>query len=260
MAVGLCWQTSENSTPPLIFLGDFETPATGTDRLGTADREAALSRTRLVTYPDLVRAGGHALQVTLDRAAGDHRTDFYVQDIGGRFRVGREYWYGFSVRFPEDWQPDRLNELFVQWVRSTARPMGPQLALYLNGEDYVLRKRWDPDPNDDVLEVEYKNVWRGPVLPDRGRWVDWVVHINWSKGDDGLVEVWKDGESVVRHVGPNMYNDGEDRAPYFKFGLYKWPWQKTPEEEPSPVTRRTLVFDEIRIGDASAGRAGVSPP
>jgi len=143
---------------PLIFEGGFETAERGVGRLGAANLEAALARTRLVTAP--VRAGRHALEITLERGGGDHRTDFYIQDIGGRFKVGREYWFGFSVWFPEDWQTDTLNELFVPWVRTTRTPAGPQLAIYLNGESYVVRKRWDPDPADGTAEVEYENLWR----------------------------------------------------------------------------------------------------
>ena len=145
-------------------------------------------------------------------------------------------------------------------MRSTANPAGPQLALYVNGEDYVLRKRWDPRPDDGEQEVEHANLWRQSVLPDRGRWVDWVFHIRWSKGEDGLVEVWRDRERVHRSAGPNCYNDGDDQAPYFKFGLYKWPWKETEDEAPSVVSSRRLHFDEIRIGDARADLDRVSPP
>jgi len=198
--------------------------------------------------------------VSLDRASGEHRTDFYVRGLGGRSVLGREYWYGFSVRFPEDWEPDTQNELFVQWVRTTKTSAGPQLALYVNGADYVLRKRWDPEPGGGVQAVERANLWRGSILADRGQWVDWVARIRWSTGGDGSLELWKDGASVLRHAGPNCHNDGGDEAPYFKFGLYKWPWQQTAEEAPSVVSSRRLWFDEIRIGDARASFEAVSPP
>lgn len=234
--------------PSLVFLGDFETEARGVGRLGTADLKEALARTKLVTSP--VRAGRHALEVNLDRASGKHRTDFYIRDIGGRFKVGREYWYGFSVRFPEDWEPDEQNELFVQWVRTTKNPAGPQLAIYVNRKHYVIRKRWA----GNVAEL-----WRGPVRPDRGKWVDWVARVKWSEGKDGETEVWKNGVRIVHDTGPNCYTDGDGKAPYFKFGIYKWPWRKPAAETPSSVTKRRLHFDEIRIGDATASFDSVSP-
>lgn len=98
------------------------------------------------------------------------------------------------------------------------------------------------------------------AVADRGAWVDWVVRVKWSTGHDGQLEVWKDGARVLRDAGPNCYNDGDDQAPYFKFGLYKWPWLASAELAPSDVSQRRLYFDEIRIGDATAGFDAVSPP
>ena len=157
----------EGRTPPVRLIAelDFDHPRRGTNRLGTADLEAALGRTRLVSSP--TRSGRAALEVSLERASGAHRTDFYVRGLSARSKLGREYWYGFSVCFPEDWEPDTQSELFVQWVRTTRTPRGPQLALYVSGEEYVLRKRWDPDPADGRQAVEYANLWRGSILADR---------------------------------------------------------------------------------------------
>jgi len=242
---------------PLLAELTFETPRRGTDRLGTAGLEAALGRTRVVRSP--VRNGRASLEVSLDRASGEHRTDFYLRGLGERSRVGGESWYGFSVRFPEDWEPDTQNELFAQWVRTTETPSGPQLALYVIGEDCVLRKRWDRDPDDGASEIRHADLWRGSLLADRGRWIDWVLRVRWSKGADGSLELWKDGTSLVRDTGPNCYNDGGDEAPYFKFGIYKWPWAQPPGETPSTVAARRLHFDEIRVGDASASFEAVSP-
>lgn len=140
----------------LIFEGGFESDVDGVERLGTSDREKALSRTRVVSSP--ARSGNGGLEVNLDRSSGAHRTDFYLTNIGGRFKVGREYWHGFSVYFPEDWQPDTQNELFAQWVRTTRKTGGPQLAFYINGENLVIRKRWDPRPDDGRQEIKYANL------------------------------------------------------------------------------------------------------
>jgi len=151
--------------PGLIFTGDFETG--GMEPYGDS-RDYTVQKTAIVDEP--VRAGEHALMVTLDRIAHAemtrHRTDFWLRGMGESALQGRDYWYGLSTFMPEDWQPDTQGELFVQWVLGSLPAIdvgGPSLAIYIYGEGYCLRKRWGPG-----MET-YKNLWRGDVLADRGR-------------------------------------------------------------------------------------------
>ena len=85
-------------------------------------------------------------------------------------------------------------------------------------------------------------------------WTDWVVHARWSFRDDGLLEIWKDGEKIIEQHGPNTYND--QRGMYFKIGIYKPPWDKPVK---SDVDRRVVVHDEIRIAGPGARYADVAP-
>ena len=57
--------------------------------------------------------------------------------------------------------------------------------------------------------------------------------------------------------GPNCFND--KTGPFFRFGLYKWPWRYTRDKHPSRTEHRVLYYDEIRIGDANAGYELVAP-
>jgi hypothetical protein len=234
----------------LLFVGDFE--RRGLDPYGDSGIERTLTKARLVESP--VRSGRRALELTLARTGADgkpdHRTDFWIRGMSKHFQMGQVYWYGFSVRFPGDWEPDTQAELFVQWIGGAGG--APPLAIYVRGDAYHITKRWGA--GDDAAKV----LWTGPVTPDRDKWVDWVFQVRWSNGPDGFVRVWKDGQAVADDAGPNM--SPAELAPYFKFGIYKWPWKGSEKDAPSKVTRRTLYFDEIRIGDASADRKAVSPP
>ncbi|MFM8435806.1 MAG: polysaccharide lyase, partial [Planctomycetia bacterium] len=228
------------------------------DNLGTVDRDAAIKRCALVSSP--VRLGNGALKVSLDRSSRDYRTDFYLRGMADRFREGETYWYGFSIYFPEDWEPDVLAELCVQWIRPTNQAGSPQLAMYLYEDQYVIRKSWDNGQKPGVRNITSRQLWRGDILPDRGQWIDWVFEIKWSLAEDGFVHAWKNGKQIIDDQGANAYNDGDGKAPYFKFGLYKWPWKESQQQDPSSVTRRILYFDEIRIGDKNSGAGSVSPP
>ena len=244
-------RTGEASVGPVLMaVVDFEGNAFG--KLGDSRLVHTRKKTAAVTTP--VRHGKQALKLTLDRAAHKdmmgHRTDFWIRGMSKSFRMGEEYWYGFSTYWPDSWKPDTQSELFAQWVGW--RSYGPSLAIYIYGKNYRIRKRWAQGSKG------YKNLWRGEVPKDKGKWVDWVFHVRWSTGEDGLVDAWKDGMKIVsdrgRNCGPGEFAD------YFKFGIYKWPWKNPPEKAPSTVTQRTLYIDEIRIGDKTASRELVSPP
>lgn len=218
--------------------------------------ERTVEKTEIVTDP--VRSGERALRVTLDRVKHvgmrNHRTDFWLRGMSEALEQRADCWYALSIFVPEDWQPDTQAELWVQWVlgkTAVGEVGGPSLAIYVYGDRYRVRKRWGPGAE------RYDNMWRGDVLADRGRWVDWVFHVRWSPGEDGRIEVWRDGEQVVSDNGPNCV--GADYAPYFKFGIYKWPWKRSAEDAPSAVTRREIYFDEIRVADERGSYEAVSP-
>jgi len=243
----------QENRPPLMFVGDFEA-GNSLNRLGDTGIENTLRKVARVTDP--VRYGNRSLRVTLDRLAEDdpkaYRTDFWIRGISNAYQMDEEYWFGFSTFLPEDFEMDPLGELFVQWINPDIRA-SPSLAIYIYQDTYQIRKRWGE------RNVNTKTFWQGQVWEDLGQWTDWVVRVLWSDGPDGIVEVWKNGQLIASEVGPNTDRAG-DRAPYFKFGIYKWPWRRSMEEAPSPVTQRVMYFDEIRIGNAEAGFDGVAPP
>jgi len=252
-AEGMPFAEAQENTTPLLFVGNFE-KSNSLSALGDTGLEHTLKKAQIVSQP--VRHGSGALKLTLQREApGDpkaYRTDFWIRGMSEAFQMGSEYWYGFSTMLPDDFQPDALGELFVQWINPKVRG-SPSLAIYLYEDSYQIRKRWGEG------NTIHRALWRGSVSRDLGEWVDWVFRVRWSDGMDGLVEAWKNGELIISDAGPNTARAG-DLAPYFKFGIYKFPWRQSSQEAPSPVKRRTLYVDEIRIGSAEAGYETVAPP
>jgi len=252
MACGALFAMADDARPGVIFTGDFES---GEMTAYGDSHEYTVEKTEIVTEP--VRAGEHALKVTLDRVEHadmtNYRTDFWIRGMSEALEQHEDCWYAVSTFVPEDWQPDTQAELWVQWVlgKAVSEVGGPQLAIYVYGDGYRVRKRWGPGRD------QYENIWLGDVLADRGCWVDWVFHVRWSPGDDGRIEVWRNGEQIATDSGRNCV--GADYAPYFKFGIYKWPWKSSAEETPSVATRREVYFDEIRIADEQGSYEAVSP-
>ncbi|MEA5497926.1 polysaccharide lyase [Limnoraphis robusta] len=250
----------------LIFVGDFE--SRDFSQFTDARWEHTKKKVDIVTDP--VRYGQYAAKLMLDRVKHrdeiNYRTDLVPTKGSGYLyqNIGHEYWYGFSTFIPENWKPDMQSELIAQFhgiEDEGESPRQPMLAIYIYRENYTIKKRWDSSANSNNTDLDTKNsrrLWSNKVIYDRGRWVDWVFHIKWSFNADGFVQIWKNDQKIVEDQGANCYND--KKGPYFRFGIYKWPWRIDEIQAPSVVTQRVVYFDEIRIGNKEANYQLVTSP
>lgn len=223
---------------PVPFRGDFESGNLSGWTPELPGPEAA----RIVTSP--VRAGRYAVRIEWDRdqpPVNNGLRSEITREGTGNARTDPDRWFAFSLFFPSDWETDSVSQdVVVQWHQSPDREQGeawrsPPLALCVVGERLHLEARWDARAVTPAEGPQGKAVLGlGPLA--RGRWTDWVVHVRWSLGRRGLLEVWRDGERWASRRGPVGYNDR--RQTYFKTGIYK---------SRSTVTRRVLFVDEVRF-------------
>lgn len=150
-----------------------------------------------------------------------------------------ERWYSFSLFLPEQSEFSTENEVVAQWHSSRDRIFGekggrgPPLALRIRDGNWRITYGSD---SDFLSEPGAKAIW--PLWEKKvetGVWVDWLFKVRWSYADDGYIEIWKDGEQIVKYNGPNAYNDL--RGVYLKLGSYH------------PRVNRVIYFDDIRLGD-----------
>jgi len=200
------------------------------------------------------------MKTSLDRH--QDRVAYRTEVSGPKAEIGKEYWYGFSIFLPEDYQPDAIWEIVAQWHAVPDFDAGekwrnPIMALSTTKGRWSWVSRWDAKRN---TFASGKRQYGGTQNYDLGRyrkgvWTDWVIHILWSYESNGLLRVWKDGEIVIDQKGPNAFND--EHGPFFKMGLYKG-WHD-PNRPSAPVSRRLLYHDEFRMGGAEAGYDDVAP-
>jgi hypothetical protein len=197
------------------------------------------------------RAGTHSLRMRLKRGdpqvEGSQRAELRTPAA----RMGESYLYRFRVRVPADWKNDR-QALLAQWHGVPDRFLGemhvpPPLRLSLKDDLIQFQSRSDDGRRvsrafwDAGRTPDNEVVWSGPL--ERERWVDWAIEIRWSCGEDGRLQIWKDGTRVVDRTGPNTYNDAI--APYLKLGVYVPTW--APETDDLSV-----YFDEISAFEGEA--------
>jgi hypothetical protein len=168
--------------------------------------------------------------------------------------MGKDTWYGFSIYLPAPYERDSLGETLVQW-HSTLDPgeknLNPPLALQINDGKWVLFSRWNPYQPTVKSKTKQVSTWLG--AQDTNKWTDWVFRVRWSYGNDGELQVWKNGTQVLNRKGPNAYNDKE--MPYFKMGIYKSVWR----DKVGDVKERTVYHDEVRIAGNGASYSDVAP-
>jgi hypothetical protein len=240
----------------LIFVGDFESNSFD----GWNTQFPHSSKGEIVTTP--VRAGKYALRNELTYAdfktygdSRNRRSEIYYENVG---RPGQERWYGLSLYLPKDWE-DTMFDIVMQIHNKPdpgEGPKSPILTIVTEGKNWVISDRWDkekiskPAKNGSGGTITTNQIYKGPYETEK--WTDWVFHVKWSLEDDGLIEVWKDGQKVGEYKGPNGYND--DDPYYMKIGVYKPAYRNT-----SPP-QRVIFHDEVRIGNEKASYADVAPP
>lgn len=242
----------------ILFFDGWENGRIPYGQPGSIWKPVRVNNSQIVQTP--VRAGKHAIKFTLEYAdawahpASELRLD--APAAVNNFRLGQTYWYGFSIYIP-DATVNNYSEIVNQFHALPDKDLGedwrnPPFYLGLNGDRWQIMIRADADAVTGKGGYDVNRAWDLGQW-QAGRWTDWVYQIKWSYEADGLVRVWKDGELVLDYRGPNTFNDRT--GPYWKIGIYEWAWRSGP----TAVSRRTLYYDEIRIGNVKASYADVAP-
>jgi hypothetical protein len=178
----------------------------------------------LVSRP--ARSGRYAAKFVVRQGYSDYgwgdASEAYWNSNEGE---GDDYWYAWSTLFPRDWREPYGWGLFQEW--HSHFPNGPPVAF-------------DARANQVVLDVFSGTVTPGrgfeferhvPLLAtlSKGRWNDFVVHIQWTAGTGGSVEVWhrlagagRFGKLLtLRGVATLQRKDGVVSTNYVLWGLYR---------------------------------------
>ncbi|MEC7915336.1 MAG: heparin lyase I family protein [Actinomycetota bacterium] len=161
----------------------------------------------------------------------------YGQDLYPN-RAGDEFWYSWSMWLPpKSLQQGKTSTFIGQFnsdnsARFYLRDFG-QGQQPKDGFGYVFNDRNYDLISQDILASN-------PGI--RGRWVDIMMHVIWSEGDTGLIELYIDGDITEILTGPNM--DGATRTT-FDFGIYNAFISKC---RCDVMLTQHMYFDEIRRG------------
>jgi hypothetical protein len=188
---------------------------------------------------DYARTGTKSVRIVVREGdieqTGDDgkQTERAELDSGRHALVGRDVWYGFSFLIPPGFPVVDNRLVIAQWKQYGVSGSPLFGERFRNGShDFTIRiadSAWGRRKSYTLPAIEFS------------RWNDMVYHIRFSRGDDGLVEVWMNKSRVVTHKGATAFKEGEDNI-YNKFGLYRDRWK-------DPMT---IYFDNYTLADSFA--------
>jgi hypothetical protein len=181
----------------------------------------------------------------------------------GRAEIGGEYWYGWSLFLPGDFDPRESISIVMQLAtfptpRNGKFPLGANgsyMAIEPDGRlSFKLQHKGEGGKDSEGTDFTVVD----DITPLKDRWLDFIMHAKWTGQNDGFLKLWvrtKDDNAAMQKLdwkGRTFWDD-EDTGPSFKMGLYTGePGWKGPSE-------RTLFTDDYRLGDARSSFAEVDP-
>jgi len=157
-------------------------------------------------------------------------------------------WYSFAVYFPcMDYNYDTDDEVINQWHQGGG--LTPALCIRTMKDSMYLRIVEDPGGDDTWINL-------GALVKDT--WQPYVLHIIHSSTTSGLIEIWRNGRSILTRVGKNMYpvGVGGTTNPNWKLGIYKSGWN---DAGTTLTNRRVILFDDIKMGSENASYREMVP-
>lgn len=212
---------------------------------------------------ETAREGEYSLEMTVPHQLGQFRSEIAFNAVP----MNSEYWYGFSIFIPKNWQFDDQGNILAQWHArmNVDREQGdgtgqPPVALSVQGKSWAVRLHYNTSGPSFSGVGKGNQQFDGGVI-DTAKWTDFVVHVKWAYTIDGFLQVWKNGVKIVDYNGPTSYVNKV--APYFKIGIYHPNWKVFKKQEygnDTSVTKPVVVYDDaIRIKQAPATYQDVTP-
>jgi hypothetical protein len=169
------------NAPPPLWSGDFETGGFGQYDVV---QEASEERIALVSA---ARKGRYAARFTANdgdlQGGSNPRAQLSSRPL---HFPGQEHYIGWSTYFPADFPAIRGEGAFFVFFYFNGEPFSgsPPIGFNVDGDGRIALHR--------NQQYGFDRLWSMP-LP-RGRWIDFVAHVKWSKSaSDGFVELWVDG-------------------------------------------------------------------
>lgn len=249
---------------PIIFSDDFSSGKMERWNFSENDqyRLASVNPDRIAVVDAPLLAGRKAVRMVVNRAPNSFRSEISLP-----FEKGfHERWYGERILIPEEWVLDdgKGNDIVMQWhaIPGNGKATYPNLEISVGNDRWFVRQSFG-----NTLPKPTRTNTRLDEPLKRGVWTSWVTHVKWSPKDEGLMEIWKDGQKVYERTGPNVYgNIGQEYTPYLKTGIYHPEWHTDSErkltafnQETPASTKKIIYVTDFKMGSERARYDDIAP-
>ena len=171
-----------------------------------------------------------------DDCSHDRERSELTENNSGPNRHGSEFWYGWSIYFPENYiniYPTKT--ALGQFHQKDADPIWMFDNASRSGGYRVVG-------SVNLLKTKQKLISEEDL---RGQWHKIEVHAKWSRSDTGVFQVWVNGDLKLDYKGKTM----TAKEVYFKYGVYRsYMVNYKAENKTSEVPAQTVYFSNVKKG------------
>src|SRR5205807_986156 len=175
--------------------------------------QAAASHRAAVVGPG--RDGSTAIALTthlgdINTAGSDSngRADLALSPSSRYCNQGQDEWWAHSLMFPPSYVAPPAGAVWnwgalFDFHNSSPGGGQPNFMVYATPTGLELHMAGGANTVNLPSDPGYYSIAIGPIT--KNVWYDFVYHVKWSSGSDGLFQAWLNGKQVMNYSGPNLY-------------------------------------------------------
>src|SRR5437667_7250435 len=175
--------------------------------------EAAASTRATLVGPG--RDGPTAVQLTtqpgdinIAGSGSNDRADLVLARSSTYCNQGQDEWWAHSLMFPPGYVPPPVASVWnwgalFDFHNSSPGGGQPNFMVYATPTGLELHMAGGANTVNLPSDPGYYSIAIGPIT--KNVWYDFVYHVKWSSGSDGLFQAWLNGRQVMNYSGPNLY-------------------------------------------------------
>src|SRR5207302_836993 len=175
--------------------------------------EAAASSRAALVGPG--RDGPTAVQLTtqpgdinIAGSGANDRADLVLARSSTYCNQGQDEWWAHSLMFPPGYVPPPVASVWnwgalFDFHNSSPGGGQPNFMVYATPTGLELHMAGGPNTVNLPSDPGYYSIVIGPIT--KNVWYDFVYHVKWSSGADGLFQAWLNGQQVMNYSGANLY-------------------------------------------------------
>jgi len=207
------------------------------------------------------RDGPTAVQLTtqpgdinIAGSGSNERADLTLSPSSTYCNQGQDEWWAHSLMFPPGYVPPPVASVWnwgalFDFHNSAAGGGQPNFMVYATPTGLELHMAGGANTVNLPSDPGYYSIAIGPIT--KNVWYDFVYHVKWSSGSDGLFQAWLNGKQVMNYSGPNLY---VGQSCYLKIANYH-----TALGVPVSVVQSRVVMAHTQA-DVQIGSGGTPPP